>query len=716
MALSDNAVALLEKRYLLPDEDPDGMFWRVAKAVASAESDEFRPDTKVSDRTYWEGRFFQAMRDLDFLPNSPLLMQAGTKRPQFLACFVLPVEDSINGIYDAVKNAAVIFQAAGGVGFSFSRLRPAGSPVMAAGGFASGPCSFMLNFNAMAETVKQGGRRRGAMLGLLDCWHPDIFTFLSLKEKEGTMNNFNLSVGITDDFMLAVEADASFPLINPHDGKVVRTIKARELWDQIVEHTWANGEPGVVFLDTVNKYNPLPEFGPIEGCNPCGEEPMPPYGSCVLGSINLTHIVRSTITQKNKIDWDRLGELVELGTRFLDDVIDVNQYPLEQIKSVALEQRRIGLGVMGFADMLYQLGVKYDSEEGLELGRELSKFIYERALETSIALAEEKGPYAGYRDGMPYRRNGTLTTVAPTGSISTIAGCSSGIEPNFALAYVRTTNEGIKLEQVNQQFINHLAQWPMEKMANDLIIEQIKRDGKLNGQRDSVDPEHIFVTSSEISPEWHVRMQAAWQEHIDAAISKTINMPKEATREDVANAIMSAWKLGCKGLTIYRDGSRTEQVLTRGTKEEETGTLQPRQRPVVTKGATTRVETGCGKAYVTVNTDEEGLCEVFFHMGKSGDCVRAQLEAVARLASLALRAGVAPEAIIKQLKGIKCPNKAFGQHDGAESCADALAKVLEGVTGITVEIASHDGMCPECGKVLRRESGCASCSCGYARC
>ncbi len=561
LKLSVNAAKVLERRYLLKDasmrpmETPAGMLRRVAKAVSAPD----RIYDKRADLKKTAEEFYAAMCALDFLPNSPTLMNAGTAVGQMSACFVIPVEDSMESIFSAVKDAALIHQSGGGTGFSFSRLRPKDDLVKSTGGVASGPVSFMRVFNTATEVIRQGGRRRGANMGILRVDHPDIMEFVTAKEREGEFSNFNLSVGATDEFMQAASKNRDYALVNPRNGKTTGEINARKVFDLIVAMAWKNGEPGMVFLDEINKHNPTPALGEIEATNPCGEVPLLPYESCNLGSINLSHM-----TSGREINWEKLGKTVELAVHFLDNVIDANKYPLPAIESATKGSRKIGLGVMGFADMLMLLRVPYDSKDGIKVAEDVMGFIQERSKKASMRLAEKRGSFPNIGKSI-YRgkkmRNATTTAVAPTGTISIIADCSSGIEPLFALSYVRNVI-GTELVELNPIF---------EQVAKErgFYSERLMREIASSGSASSVanipsDVKKTFVTAHEIAPEWHIRMQAAFQKHVDNSISKTINFPESAAPEDVEDAFMLAHRLGCKGITVYRDRSRREQVLDLG--------------------------------------------------------------------------------------------------------------------------------------------------------
>ncbi len=754
--LSENALIVLEKRYLARDdtgailETPKELFLRVAKFVASADSAYGAPVERVNEIA---GLFYEMMANLSFLPNTPTLMNAGRPLGQLAACFVLPVEDSMEGIFDAVKQMALIHKSGGGTGFSFSRLRPRDDIVKSTAGVSSGPVSFMNIFNAATETVKQGGTRRGANMAILSVDHPDILKFIRAKEDKNALTNFNISVALTDSFMDAVERDEEYPLVNPNTKKSPGSLRAREVFDLIVRKAWESGEPGVIFIDRINAANPLKKIGAIESTNPCGEQPLLPYESCNLGSINLNRFIKEK-KDGAAIDFDALKRVTRLAVRFLDNVIDVNRYPLDTIRDNTLANRKIGLGVMGFADLLVRLGVPYDSEEAAELAGEVMSAIQEEAKRASEDLAVERGAFPNFprseyaSAGAQPLRNATTTTIAPTGTISIIAGSSSGIEPIYALAYVRNVMDDNVLVEVNPLF---------EAMArargfySEDLMARIADEGSAGGV-DGVPDEvkRIFVSAHDISPEWHIRIQAAFQKFTDNAVSKTVNFRNDAAMEEIDQVYRTAYRLGCKGVTVYRDKSRDNQVLDSGRRPEPckapaegaaTDTpsrITPRSRDEITRGATRKMTTGCGSLYVTINEDRQGLFEVFAAMGKGGGCAASQTEAVSRLISLALRCGIDREQIIKQIKGVRCPNQAWEKGGRIYSCADAIAKALERHAGIEHpenDDPDHDtaknsaetngkrsdmvmvGVCPDCGGPLEFESGCSVCrSCGFSRC
>lgn len=748
--LTQNALTVLEKRYLKKDpqgkvaETPEELFRRVARNVAQA--DLLYPSNGDVRKT--EEDFYSLIASLDFLPNSPTLMNAGKELQQLSACFVLPVGDSMEEIFDAVKHMALIQKSGGGTGFSFSRIRPKNDLVGSTQGISSGPISFMRVFDVTTETIKQGGTRRGANMGILRVDHPDILDFIQCKEGEHQFNNFNISVAATDEFMEAVKGNGEYSLRNPRTRETIRQISAHEVFEKIVFHAWKNGDPGIIFLDRINQGNPTPEVGEVESTNPCGEQPLLPYESCNLGSINLSHMV-----SEGTIDWGRLGSVVEGAVHFLDNVIDMNRYTLPQIEVMTKANRKIGLGVMGFADLLISLRVPYNHSSALEIGGKVMSFIQERGRSASRDLALKRGSFPHF-DGSVLKgrwdamRNATVTTIAPAGTISIIAGTSSGIEPIFALAFMRHVLEGKELLEVNPLFESLARE---EGFYSKALMEKIAQNGHLQALPEV--PEKIrelFVTAHDISPEDHVRMQAAFQKFTDNAVSKTVNFPHEATIDDVAKVYQLAYELGCKGVTIYRDRSRTKQVLYKGvvspaaddgSEDEEKDRLEerrPRARKETIHGSTRKIRTGCGNLYVTVNEDEEGrLFEIFNQIGKAGGCAASQSEAIGRLVSLSFRSGIEPEDVTRQLKGISCHMPVWHQEGKVHSCADAIAKAIEWhlkgkVSHVSAKTESIDpplnprpnesfsivqrGACPECGGPLLFEEGCVKCLCGYSDC
>ena len=754
--ISNNARAVLERRYLVRDEKgrvietPEDMFRRVAHHIAKAELN-YNPK---ADITALEEEFYQAMLNMEFLPNSPTLMNAGRELGQLSACFVLPIEDSMSSIFDTLKYTALIHKSGGGTGFSFSSLRPEGDLVGSTGGVASGPVSFMKAFDAATDVIKQGGKRRGANMAILNVDHPDILKFIKAKEDNTSLTNFNISVAITEDFMKAVENGSDYELVNPRiskavDRKTVEKKNAKDVFDKMVEMAWKNGDPGIIFIDRINDRNPTPKLGSIVSTNPCGEQPLLPYESCNLGSINLSKM----LTTKNGaaiIDYVKLEKTVKMAVRFLDNVIDVNKFPLSEIEKITKKTRKIGLGVMGFADMLIKLNIPYDSKSALDKAEEIMRFIQEKSADASQELAKERGTFPAF-EGSIYDvpggskvRNATRTTIAPTGTLSIIAGCSSGIEPLFALSYTRTILEGEQFIEINPLF-EHAAK--TEGFYSETLMQEVAQKGSLkdiDGVPNKI--KRIFVVAHQIAPEWHVRMQAAFQSQTHNAVSKTVNFPHNATKEDVASVYMQAYRDGCKGITIYRDRSRESQVLSISkakpddkAKSVEEARLVPMERPTITRGFTEKVATGCGNLYVTVNTDDRGaLYELFCTLGKTGGCASAQLEAIGRLISTALRSGVDIESVIKQLKGIRCPSIAWDKGHATLSCADAIAGVLErhknnslGVDEAKSKATTKDnpkssmvsairnlaGQCPECASLLVYQEGCLICpACGYTKC
>jgi ribonucleoside-diphosphate reductase alpha chain len=739
--LSANALKVLERRYLKKgdngevQETPEEMFRRVAAAIAQAER-LYNPAAPVEE---WEDTFYRLMTSLEFLPNSPTLMNAGRELGQLSACFVLPVGDSMESIFEAIKNTALIHKSGGGTGFSFSRVRPHNDVVLSTKGVSSGPLSFMSVFDAATETIKQGGTRRGANMGIMRVDHPDIVDFIHAKQDDDRLNNFNISVAVTDAFMRAVDADEQYPLVNPRSGETVRTLSARKVFKNMVNLAWKNGDPGIVFIDRINEDNPTPQIGEIESTNPCGEQPLLPYESCNLGSINLSRVVPD-----GHIDYAELGRIVRTAVRFLDDVIDVNRYPLPEIEAMTKGNRKIGLGVMGFADMLLRLEVPYDSEESCRIAGEVMQFVHDEARAASEDLARERGVFPNFGGSIfdtpagVRVRNATVTTIAPTGTISIIAGCSSGIEPLFAISYVRANVlDDDRMVEVQPHF-EHVAR--QRGFYSDELMKKIAEVGSVR-HLDGVprDVQQTFATAHDITPEWHVKLQAAFQKGTDNAVSKTVNFPNEATIEDVEKVYLLAYRSGCKGATIYRDGSREEQVLNVGQSKKKRApepsvgiaTTRP-SRPELLTGETQRMETGCGKLFVIMNDDEFGPREVFANMGKAGGCASSNPEALGRLISLALKKGASTEEVTEQLKGIRC-HAPYGLGPNATlSCADAIGKALERryVRGAAAAAASQpepqlslvelaQGACPDCGGAMRHEGGCLVCmdpGCSYSKC
>ncbi len=762
--LTDNARLVLERRYLKkdgsgnPTEKPEVMFWRVARTIADVDRDYGASAAAVDEVAR---KFYDLMTTGTFEPNSPTLMNAGRPLGQLSACFVLPVDDALSngqsGIYDTLKSMALVHQSGGGTGFSFSRLRPEGETVRSTMGVASGPVSFMKLYDASTDVVKQGGTRRGANMGILCVDHPDIRRFITCKNDTTQITNFNISVAITDAFMEAVANGAQYDLINPKTKEVEGQENAREIFDMIVHGAWLTGEPGTFFIDRANEYNPVPKLGEYEATNPCGEQPLLPYDVCNLGSINLGAFVRPEAqwgdAPEVAIDWDALAKVIHLSTHFLDNVIDANVYPLPEIHDLAQKIRRIGLGVMGWADMLVRLGIPYDSEEGVALARQVMAFVDEQARVESQRLAESRGVFPAWRgsiwgpdrtaarraDGSRIRqaqelRNCNLTTVAPTGTISIFAGCSGGIEPLFAVAFMRN-QAGALMPDVNPDFVRIAKRggW-----YSDELMERIANEGHIHFEEVPLDVQRVFRTAHDISPEWHVRMQAAYQEHTDSAISKTTNFPREATEQDVREIYELAFRLGCKGVTVYRDGSREGQVLSTGkTAQSDTAAAQAsaeqiaaevsqlehhladareeahnlrvelerlkgelqekdleagasrrkRQRPLALRGYTMKMNSPLGDLYVTINEDERGRpFEVFCTLGKAGGAAMADAEAMGRLMSLALRSGISIQQVKDQVRGISCdravglgPNKVLSVPDAV---GQAIERYLEEKAGV----------------------------------
>lgn len=751
MILTDNALKVLEKRYFNKNEDGsvrenwDQLIDRVAGNIAgedSAKKEEYR---KLLDSGL-------------FLPNSPTLMNAGNDLQQLSACFVLPIEDSMDSIFETLKNAALIHKSGGGTGFSFSRLREANARVRSTNGVSSGPLSFLRVFNAATDAVKQGGTRRGANMAILNVDHPQIMDFITCKENTNDLTNFNISVGLTETFMRAVYADEEYDLVSPATGESKGRLKASDVFSLIVEMAHRNGEPGIVFLDRINRDNPTPAIGRIESTNPCGEQPLLPNEACNLGSINLALMIKD-----NAPDFTLLRAVIRDSVDFLDDVIDRSNFPLPQIEAMVKANRKIGLGVMGWADMLYQLNIPYSSPEAEDLAKKIMEFIDFEAKQRSMELAIEKGSFPNFGSSI-YRhsgieretvqkpwndlfgnirdkglRNATVTTIAPTGTISMIADTSSGIEPQFSLVYVKNVMDGEKLLYVNKYFQKVLES---EGLLTRELLEEVSAYGSI-AHIESI-PKHIrdvFQTAHDISPEWHIRMQAAFQMFTDNAVSKTINFSHDASVDDIRTAYEMAYQLGCKGVTVYRDGSRENQVLSTGTSQQATSVSEskvaPRHRPEVTHGVTQRLETGCGHMYVTVNSDELGACEIFVQMGKVGGCASAQLEAIARLSSLALRSSIKVESIIRQLKGIRCQSPMWYKGKMITSCGDAVGQALEqylqnyvntDISNINFTYEMGEGerpnpadrtisLCPECSSSIEHVEGCLKCpSCGWSKC
>ncbi len=767
-ALTENALRVLERRYLAKDdngnviETPDQLFHRVANAVALPDRNYGASDEQVRETAE---RFYQMIACLEFMPNSPTLMNAGRPLGQLSACFVLPVGDSMEEIFETIKHAALIHKSGGGTGFSFSRLRPRNSMVQSTSGVASGPVSFMKVFNAATEAVKQGGTRRGANMGILRVDHPDIEEFVSCKDDLTQVTNFNISVAITDEFMRAVKENRDYELLNPRSGEPYtingKTVTkfAPKIFSDIIQHAWQTGEPGIVYIDRMNQLSPCPNYEIIEATNPCGEQPLPPYDSCNLGSINLGEMVFSELPRDYNpkvdpargIDWDKFRRLIQDTVHFLDNIIDANKYPIPEIEDQTRKNRRIGLGVMGWADMLIKLRVPYNSEKAFELGEQVMEFVNAEGHLHSSELARVRGKFPNWEhsrfaaEGV-IMRNATVTTIAPTGTISIIAGCSSGIEPYYAISFVRNVMDNTRLVDVNPLFEEiarkrgFFSQELMERIANDNSVQGFD---EIPG-----DVRELFITAADVSPHQHIRMQAVFQKSCDSSVSKTINMDNSATQQDVFDAYWYAYELGCKGVTIYRDGSRPMQVLSTGKTKDPNAkpvedtvaeaskpipqpTVQPvtetkdpigavQSRPEVLEGFTERIRTGYGNLYITVNTLDGQPFEVFAQIGKSGWSTMADTEAICRMISLALRSRVPVAAIIEQLAGIGGESPLYQNGELIKSIPDAIGIVLKKHFGNGKEVArksTYHESCPDCGTKLEHDSGCVTCrGCGYNKC
>jgi ribonucleoside-diphosphate reductase alpha chain len=835
LELSANAITVLEKRYLIKDEQGKptetaaDLFWRVARTIAEPDR---RYGASAGAVEALAEAFFGLMAQRKFMPNSPTLMNAGRPLGQLSACFVLPVEDTLSngkdGIYDTLRAMALVHQSGGGTGFSFSRLRPKNDIVRSTMGVASGPVSFMSLYDASTDVVKQGGTRRGANMGILRVDHPDILEFVTCKDDITKITNFNISVAVTDAFMAAVEADTEYDLIHPKTKQVTGRLRARDVWEKIIHGAWKTGEPGVFFIDRANQYNPVPHLGSYEATNPCGEQPLLPYDVCNLGSVNVGYFVKDGV-----IDWEGMRQVIHLSTHFLENVIDANNYPLPEIDELSKRIRRIGLGVMGLADLLVKLGVPYDSEEGVELGRRIMAFVDEEGKVESERLATQRGVFPEWEKSIwgpdatcardakgnrirPMRRlrNCNVTTVAPTGTISIIAGCSSGIEPLFAVAFMRN-QAGVLMPDVNEDFV---AIAKREGWYSDALMTKIAEAGHIHFEEVPEKWQRVFATANEIKPEWHIRMQAAFQAHNDSAISKTCNFANDATEAYVEEIYRLAFHLGCKGVTVYRDGSREMQVLSTGSTakkvaeqatssgraeargdlslpageradaadlhgelaelraenerlkkavlELEAESLQRRQkrsRPDALRGTTRRVETPLGTLYVTITEDDLGQpFEVFMSLGKAGGAIMADVEAMGRLISLALRSGIPIKEIHRQIRGISSdraiglgPNKVLSVPDAVGIAIEKWMQEKQGIQqellpGTQVptlgaltaqpvvstpvvrpsgevapqaELFSHKnepvlaGACPDCGSQLEFAEGCNKCHvCGFSEC
>ena len=796
---SENALRMMKKRYLLPydeggQETPVDMFERVANALASVEKD-YGHDEEFIDRIARD--FFTIMASKEYTPAGRTLTNAGGEAPLIANCIVLPIHDSMESIFQTLKDAALLQQAGCGLGFDLSEMRPANTPTKKSRGRSSGPVTFLKVYDTAFGTIKQQGRH-GANMAMMRVDHPDVLDFIDCKKIEGDIRNFNISVTITDEFMQQLQENPGQQWLcmfngekmKPHkvlrhpNGSVYDTeevdITVKELFDILVDHAWTNGEPGIAFIDTINKTNPLPGLGPIASSNPCGEQFLHPYDNCNLGSINLAKFV-----VESEVNWERLRFVARASIRLMDNVVDQFDFPVPQVTDLARKNRRIGLGIMGFGDMLYQLGIRYDSDEGVATAEKVMGFIQAEASQMSEELAEEKGVFPNYDKSVfaqqgRKQRNAALTTVAPTGSISMMFDASSGIEPSFALAYIKQDKDGQQYPYMNQYFEQALDKLQLPSKDREYVIKTIIETGSIQG----IDmlPDEIrstFVVAMDISGEYHMKMQAAFQRQVDNSISKTINLPNSATREEVGDNFVRAWKLGCKSVTVYRDGSRTIQILNVGSADnivpttevpsavqsegsqqvgdpakspvkssEESlratvGGVVPRKRPEVLDGKTYRIKTGYGNMYITINNDGNGLpFEVFATIGKSGGFFQEQSEAICRLISLALRAGIRSEEVVGDLKGIRGPMPVFTEKGTVLSLPDAIGQTLEEhVTGMrniediidrpenqeVFAFAKEEGAsianfgfmpgCPDCGAPLVMSEGCIACkSCGFNRC
>ena len=749
--LPPNAVTVLEARYLQSGESPRDLYLRVAGAVAEGEKTE-------DARTLWAERFYDLMASLRFQPNSPTLVNAGTGRGCLSACFVVSPEDTMESIMQVAHDAAMIEKWGGGIGFGFSKLRPKNDRISTVQGSACGPVAVMKLYSKVGETLTQGAFRLGAHMGQLSIGHPDIREFIHCKDNDDTISNFNISVQITDEFMDAVENDKSWALVNPRSGEVVETVKARDLWSELCESAWKTGDPGVVYMNRVWETQPNPQMGWIQTSNPCGEEFLEDYGNCCLGSIDLS---KHLSEDDGDFDWKSLEETVRTAVRFLDDVIEVNSFPLSRLREVNLATRRIGLGVMGWADALLKLKMPYDSQEALNKAEEVGGFMWDVAWDQSARLAEERGPFPEYERsalkerGFPPVRNSSVLTIAPTGTISRIAGCSSGIEPHFAIAW--WSNVLWKDQKGSNTRLLDAPSSVWEVLEKDLGSSEKAREvlKQVANTKDDHEAQQImasygmepglFRTSMTVSPGGHVRMQAVWQKYTSNSVSKTINLPNQATVADVTDAFYLAWKTGCKAVTVYRDGSKSMQVLETGEKKDEEKSghlLVPRQRPSVVKGVTERIRTGHGNVYITINFDDQDRpFEIFATLGKAGGCDSAQLEAISRMASVSLRSGIDPMRVAEQLRGITCC-PAWEEGVLVRSTPDAVALALSRhltPEGRLSSVTESDGSaaqlglfakseqnghqwvsgarCPDCGGFMIPQEGCLHCQdCGYNRC
>ena len=747
-----NALSILDQRYLRNGETPDQLFRRLAKAVAKGEPENIRKRM--------EEQFYNLTRSLRFLPNSPALVNAGVERAGSLsACYTITPRDDMDSIMQIGRDAAMIEKSGGGVGFGLSNLRPRNDIIKSIHGNACGPIAVMKMYSAIGATLTQGAFREGAHMGQLDVTHPDIREFIHCKDGDDTLANFNISVQVSDEFMRAVESGGAVELLNPRDtgdgpeNRPAGAIDARELWEEIVESAHKTGDPGIVFMDRVHETAPNPQMGPIETSNPCSEEFMENYGNCCLGSIDLSrHVHMSDERPILTVNWELLENTIRTAVRFLDDVTTVNTFPIEKLREVNLATRRIGLGVMGWADMLAAFAIPYDSDDAIELADTLARFIHDTAWDESESLATERGPYPEYersalRDrGMPPVRNSSVVTIAPTGTISRLAGCSSGIEPHFSLVYRshvlwKRGEAGTTLLDAPAPLIENIRQ-KTDRDLQEVLAELYNNPAQVAEYTDPA----IFRTSHDVTPEDHIRMQAAWQKWVTNGVSKTINMPNSATASDVADAYMKAWKTNCKAVSIYRDGSKSQQVLetaeTAAMREDgpktKNGYVTPENRPRRLHGQTDRIETGSGRLYVTINEHNGRMFEVFMNLGKPAPTEQAHLEAVSRLISLSLRAGIHPGDIIDQLAGItttptwdegtlvlspedgasKLMDKWFETMDKADAATDEKDTQAEDMSDMSAALAA-EMTCRQvgCSGITIYAEGCETCqTCGHSKC
>ena len=791
---SENALKMMKKRYLAEREDgtqetPADMFLRAANDLAKQEEKHGKKE-KFIDKVAQD--FLSIMSSKEYTPAGRTLTNAGSDTPLIANCIVLPIHDSMESVFQTLKDAALLQQAGSGLGFDLSEMRPADFPTKKSRGKASGPVSFLRVYDAAFATIKQQGRH-GANMAMMRVDHPDVLDFISCKETEGDIRNFNISITMTDEFMEQLEKNPDKQWMCTFKGKKLKPhkvsrhangavssvedidISVKELFDMLVDHAWLNGEPGIAFIDTINRTNPLPDMGPIQASNPCGEQFLHAYDNCNLGSLNLAAFVK-----QKKVDYKRLKFATRTAVRLMDNVIDKFDFPVEAVTDLAKKNRRIGLGIMGFADMLYQMGVQYQSEQGIAAAEKVMGFINKEAYLMSQELAKEKGEFLNYQKSVFAKkkslhakaqewgigkkmRNAALTTVAPTGSISMMFDTSSGIEPNFALAYIKQDKDGQQYQYFNSHFKKALDGYKFSPKVQEKILKEVIDKGSIQHLKDL--PKVLrdtFVVAMDIPGLDHMKMQAAFQRNVDNSISKTVNFPNEATKEEIADTFMQAWKMGCKACTVYRDGSRVIQILNVGsgdniiapteTPGKEIAPLsltaqmgKKRPRPEIMNGSTYRIKTGYGKLYVTVNNDEKGVpFEVFATIGKSGGFFQEQSEAICRLISLALRSGVAAGEVSGDLKGIRGPMPVFTDKGTVLSLPDALGKILEqhvtitgqveevisrpekqevlpfaDTTGANTEVADFGFMpgCPDCGTQLLMQEGCISCkSCGFSRC